>query len=191
MKTIRHNCFETNSSSTHSITIIDTRLAPAKQTVQLCPLGTLMPKVLNQTTAYTKIGEYYDSSWKLTARTSYEKAALLIHHIWSYVGEGMVYDIPDAVETGKDTKLKDIVINSLINKVDGIVDIDFGDFDYTFPHYSEGGASYIKGSIDYCHKTKLKDDNWEDNFRELIEKLIDDIIIPEYIYIECSEESNY
>lgn len=81
MKTVRTNCFETNSSSTHSFTIISKRDLTAKKPI--LPLfdsdtNTLHVDRLSQQPCFISMS---GDSWVLNAESVHEKAALLIHHV--------------------------------------------------------------------------------------------------------------
>lgn len=81
MKTIRSNCFETNSSSTHSVTILSKEKGETACSER--PLekdGVLYPANLRFTIAYR---EDTRDGYSLYASTTAEKCALLIHHIKS------------------------------------------------------------------------------------------------------------
>lgn len=81
MKTIRTNCFETNSSSTHSITILSKKNSETVSSTR--PLekdGVLYPANLRWTNAYRDDNR---DGYTLHASTVAEKTALLIHHIMS------------------------------------------------------------------------------------------------------------
>jgi hypothetical protein len=82
MKTIRHNTYETNSSSTHSITVInkkDERLTKAR-TAPILTDNVLLPANLVQSEAYTTI-ETGQGGYILKCRDSYQKAALTVHYL--------------------------------------------------------------------------------------------------------------
>jgi hypothetical protein len=89
MKTIRHNTFETNSSSTHSITIINKNDVVPDKTgyAQLVIDGVLHPGNLKNTFAYVSLQNSNEEGWILTASSRDEKAALLLHHVKSYLSD--------------------------------------------------------------------------------------------------------
>lgn len=73
---IRKNVFETNSSSTHSITI---------EKVDQFDNSLLYNDVLYPEHLHSTCDNSYDSSWTLVARTKLEKLALIAHwvkHLW-------------------------------------------------------------------------------------------------------------
>ena len=80
MQTIRTNCFETNSSSTHSITI-QSKSNVMKDDMDVVIAGVLHPQNLRHSSAYR--GVAYGDGHTLQARTRDQKAALLVCHIAS------------------------------------------------------------------------------------------------------------
>jgi len=85
MKTIRTNCFETNSSSTHSFTIVSKSKLKNKQK-EILPLfdentNTLHIDRLCDQPCFAKIETYSEDTWVLKATTVHEKAALFLHHV--------------------------------------------------------------------------------------------------------------
>lgn len=87
MKTIRHNCFETNSSSTHSITIIDRKSLkePSKSVPALLTQDLILnPGNLSDQPCYSDLS-YGDGGHSLTASNRLEKAALFCHYVKSTV----------------------------------------------------------------------------------------------------------
>jgi|688.fasta_scaffold14164_18 hypothetical protein len=82
MKTIRHNTYETNSSSTHSITIISkSKDRKSKfRRAEIFEDGILYPGNLNDSEAYTHIptGE---EGYVVKCYTPHQKAALTVHYL--------------------------------------------------------------------------------------------------------------
>lgn len=84
MKTTRTNCFETNSSSTHSFTIISKSELKEKKSAE--PLfddntQTLHVDRLSQQDCVIVMSGYGEDNWQLNAATVHEKAALFVHHV--------------------------------------------------------------------------------------------------------------
>lgn len=95
MKTIRTQCFETNSSSTHSITV---QTKKASESRPLIINHVLMPANLRYTNAYHRS---YDGH-SLHAGTAAEKISLLLHHLISEktawdANESMINECIEAV----------------------------------------------------------------------------------------------
>lgn len=84
MKTIRHNTYETNSSSSHSITIMrDIEPVDAISGLILYPA-----KIREHVESKTDRGTYgSSSSWVLTASTMEVKASLLVHQLASILDD--------------------------------------------------------------------------------------------------------
>lgn len=155
MKTIRTNCFETNSSSTHSITI------ESKTSVMnedgLVINGELIPDKLCFTSAYheTKYGDGHT----LHAITRDQKAALLICHIIS---------IYEDDESATKSKMLEAAVEQLIASC-GYSSVKTVDVKYRpFYGYVENGSSYLsdiassgnieEGIANHVHDVILNDD---------------------------------
>lgn len=140
MKTIRQNTFETNSSSTHSLTILslkDLREGNKKTYEPLVVDGVLIPGNLRDTFAFVDHGHSYESSWTLTAKTKDEKAALLFHHLLYYKDDAKYDD-----KWGEE--LYDIFVSWVVDEVVrlcGYSDVNM-DFAPYFMPWSEDSASY-------------------------------------------------
>jgi hypothetical protein len=85
MKTIRHNTYETNSSSTHSITIV----RGAEPVSAIGGLVLYPAKIREHVQSHTDRGAYGSSSThKLIATTLELKASLLVHQLTSFLDDG-------------------------------------------------------------------------------------------------------
>jgi hypothetical protein len=87
MKTIRTNCFETNSSSSHSITIDTTSRRETASSPALSENGILYPARIEDDAVrdvfFTKPTQWSDSrEWVFRAWTKDTKTALLIHYVY-------------------------------------------------------------------------------------------------------------
>jgi hypothetical protein len=82
MKTIRHNTYETNSSSTHSITVINKGQYSGHRprTAPIIIDNVLLPYNLNESDAYSTI-ESGEGGYILKCCDSYQKAALTVHYL--------------------------------------------------------------------------------------------------------------
>lgn len=89
MRTVRTNCFETNSSSTHSITIeTNERVTPDIDILVddqnfLCP-ARLTDDAVRAAIKETTNDRYGSSTWKTRAKTKNVKAAILVQYIVSW-----------------------------------------------------------------------------------------------------------
>jgi hypothetical protein len=84
MKTIRHNTYETNSSSSHSITIV----RGAEPVNAINGLILYPAKIREYVQSQTDRGTYGSSStWVLTASTLELKASLLVHQLTSFLDD--------------------------------------------------------------------------------------------------------
>lgn len=87
MKTIRTNCFETNSSSTHSITIETATESPAIDAPSLSEGTILYPGRINDVAIRAHFAvtptHHDDRKWIFRASTRDTKTALLVHYIYS------------------------------------------------------------------------------------------------------------
>jgi hypothetical protein len=177
MKTIRHNTFETNSSSTHSITIINKNDAVPDKTryAQLVIDGVLHPSNLKHTFAYVSLQNSYEEGWILTASSRDEKSALLLHHVKSYLsdGWGRSYSCEEAsrvlefirsfMTTLSSQRYADVVL----------------DFSPDFGHYSEEEDSYVHVIMD--------NENIDGVFTSLINH-INDVVNNDDMIVRASDE---
>ena len=130
MKTIRANCFETNSSSTHSITIESKSKALKHDDNLLVIDGVLRPDNLASSTAYREIND--GDGHILYATTEDQKAALLICHILSLRNYG------DENETLLNLAAKHLV------KICGYKSVKIEEVRYrTFYNHDDGGSTYL------------------------------------------------
>ncbi len=136
MKTIRANCFETNSSSTHSVTI-QSKSRIKRDDKQLVVDGVLHPENLRSTSAYRNDNR---DGHSLHAETKDQKAALFIHHLKSVED----YSEWDSVVVSGIFKY---VIEQLIAQC-GYTGINTK-FNYNFPYSNEEeGGTYIDNIFD-------------------------------------------
>lgn len=129
MKTIRTNCFETNSSSTHSVTIISKRDDDKKPLIKD---GVLYPQNLRYCSAYRSDSQ---GGYSLHASTVAEKAALLIHHILSYENYS---DDSEGI-----SEAVDHVINELVHAYQVFKAIDMSDVHSAFNGAADEDTTYI------------------------------------------------
>ncbi len=139
MRTIRANCFETNSSSTHSVTI-QSKSKTKSGNAQLVIDGILRPENLRYTPAY-RSGS--GDSHTLHAGTCDQKAALFIHHLKSLQDYG--YDYGDHDEASI-KKLINFTVEQLISRLK-YVGINTS-FSYSFGYASEDNDTYIDTILD-------------------------------------------
>lgn len=124
MKTIRYNTYETNSSSTHSITIINkSRLSDPKiRKQEILNNNVLYPLNLSESIAYTDIptGE---GGYILKCITPYQKAALTVHYL-NACDEWVEYESDDTIDAEDYARFKVDAIKILTEKLllDDIVD---------------------------------------------------------------------
>lgn len=85
MKTIRTDCFETNSSSTHSVTIRSKSTHVKDPEKQLIIDGILYPGNLRYSSAYRSDER---DGYVLVASDPAEKASLVFHHLGSLANDG-------------------------------------------------------------------------------------------------------
>lgn len=87
MKTIRTNCFETNSSSTHSVTIETAPGLSIVDAISLSENGVLYPARINDSEVQKAFKEtspdWKSRWWKFNACTKDTKTALLVHYVHS------------------------------------------------------------------------------------------------------------
>jgi len=171
MKTIRTSCFETNSSSTHSITITSkSAQTPGKP---LEENGVLYPQNLRFVESYRSDG---CDGHSLHASTVAEKTALMIHHLKS------VSEYADV--TAKDAKdAVQYVIDSVTLTHGLFTKVDVSDMKYSsFSAYSEDGDTYVD--------RLFEEDLSKDERYLAIDKFIRDVVLnPDKIIID-SEVSN-
>lgn len=138
MKTIRHNTYETNSSSTHSITIINKK-DDRSSNIKYAPIvenNVLYPKNLNKSEAYTEIptGE---GGYIIKCRTSYQKAALTIHYI-NGMYEYIKYDGSGDMTTDAYVEFKKTAFDILQTRL-GLNSIEEADAACYYSVYPENG----------------------------------------------------
>lgn len=131
MKTVRHNTFETNSSSTHSITILNKKDFSQKS---LLIDNVLHPENLKFTPAYSRNETGYGRSSTLTAETRDQKAALFINHMISFLRESH-YDLPDWINGKTEEALKHITESLMLHNGYSSINTDFTP---VFDHYYDG-----------------------------------------------------
>ena len=120
MKTIRENCYETNSSSTHSVSIVNkSKLDAKRDKKELVIDNVLYPNNLTSTNAYieTSMGDGHI----IQCRTKYEKGAMMVLHLREMTSSG---DVDELIFDQVVTKLK--------------IALDLKDIDTSF----ECGAAY-------------------------------------------------
>lgn len=91
MKTIRNGVFETNSSSTHSISIQKI----GARNLNKVPRSLLIDNILHPEylSDYTEVVVTYDEGYITTCRTKEEKASLLIHWLaYNYKWENLPFE---------------------------------------------------------------------------------------------------
>jgi hypothetical protein len=161
MRTIRSNCFETNSSSTHSVTIISkTETRAENKNKPLEKDGVLYPANLRFASCYRVDNR---DGYSLHAETVAEKTALFIHHIRSleYYGEYEKADILPAVE---------YVIDRMTNVYGAFKEIDIKDLKDSNFEASDEDGTYLdsifekKGedrltAIDFFIRNTIMDDD--------------------------------
>jgi hypothetical protein len=131
MKTIRSNCFETNSSSTHSVTIVSSK---NDAFAELVIDGVLHAGNLGKTSAYRSSAS---DGYTLYASSTDQKAALLLHHLKSV--KDYAYDV-------------DVDIEALTLLAQEMLKVKLGytgfeEFRYSFPYSSEDGGTYMDDII--------------------------------------------
>lgn len=168
MKTIRRNCFETNSSSTHSITLVKNN-SLNKNTPDYLPIyhdGKLLPGNLKPSVYFSEINMGYDTAWSLICKDADSKAAWTMQHLKA-VAEYNEFE--DKWEMSEDDfkKLTLLIVERLKN------DLGYKEIDPVFDHfvycYSEDGYSptdifgddsmTIEERVDEYMKTVILDSN--------------------------------
>lgn len=81
MKTIRYNTYETNSSSTHSITVINKDLCDDARPLEIFADDVLYPSNIKGSNAYIQISSYGEDGYNLRCYTVHQKAALTVHYL--------------------------------------------------------------------------------------------------------------
>jgi len=136
---IRNNVFETNSSSTHSITIIDCKDKVDKGI--LLDNNILYPENLSAT--------YYDEyHYVLETCTTEQKLALIAHWI-KYLDEENNNDLMIKFE-----KLFNIKVNSFIPKF--YSDAESGNFYLDYNNF-DNSLEYLKNNVIYNNDVKIID----------------------------------
>jgi hypothetical protein len=146
MKTIRHNTYETNSSSTHSITVINKkhdRVTKAR-TAPILTDNVLLPANLGQSEAYTTI-ETGEGGYVLKCRNSYQKAALTVHYL-NDIEEYVKYD-SGSMTSEQYESFKTTALNFLKESL-GLDGIQSPEDCKDYYNYSEDGTSPIIGVAD-------------------------------------------
>ena len=146
MKTIRHNTYETNSSSTHSITVINKKhdRVTYVRTAPILTDNVLLPANLGQSEAYTVI-ETGEGGYVLKCRDSCQKAALTVHYLNS-IDEYVKYDsksmTPEQYESFKTAAL------NLLKESLGLDGIQSPDDCNDYYYQSENGTCPIVDIVD-------------------------------------------
>lgn len=138
-KTIRSNCFETNSSSTHSVTIINKSQLRTKAKEEKLPLvkdNVLYPAHLKFSDNYTQAGE----ASILNAITTDEKAALFIQH-WAGA-EAWDYDNDKEIVKPSFEVVKNF-LKKMIGYADVIIPEEGSGYWTYFTSDNEDGEDYI------------------------------------------------
>jgi hypothetical protein len=131
MKTIRSNCFETNSSSTHSVTIVSSK---NDAFADLVIDGVLHAGNLGKTSAYRRSAS---DGYTLYASSSDQKAALLLHHLKSVKDYSYDCDV--------DIEALTVLAQDLLSAKLGYT--GFAEFNYSFHYSSEDGDTYMDDII--------------------------------------------
>ena len=144
MKTIRTNCFETNSSSTHSFTIVSKKDIITDGRGILVQNGVLNPGELRNTSAFHKL-EYGDGGFSLQAKTFEEKASLTLLHLSNVECD------EDATKSLLIEYTKDLIVNS--NR--GVTSVNYNNKDryYGFYCYDEDGRRTYIQQIEQQHES--------------------------------------
>lgn len=176
MKTIRTNCFETNSSSTHSITITSKSKALRAES-PLVENAVLIPVNLKETSAFRESGCDGDG-YTLHAFTTDEKAALLICHIESLSCTGRT-------SNQVCRRLLKETVDALIRLV-GYADVKTSGLNYSiFSAYSED-STYIDDLLGYNHyvdDNEIDDNEAYENFVARVEDHIRNVVLNDDIMI--------
>ena len=176
MKTVRQHTFETNSSSTHSITIVNRTDVKStnRNYLEVQKDGILIPANLKQSAAYVPIDTGYDSGFILTASTRDQKAALLLHHAKSYMVESWDRTFDDE----ESTKILQFIRDYLVQPQGIYLDVDL-DFSPDFDAYSETGKCYI---IDILNNKNV------DEIFSALAKHIDEVVLNDDMIVIASNE---
>ena len=175
MKTIRTNCFETNSSSTHSITI-ESKSRYLKEDKTLLEDGVLIPENLRYTSAFR---ESSGDGHTLHATTRDQKAALLICHISSLDGAGRC--------DKKVAKQVLVIAKELLIELCGYEDVSVENLGYTlFSCYDEQNSTYLDVILGEADYSKTID---TDDVRKGIRKHILSVVLNDDAIIIDSEDS--
>jgi hypothetical protein len=169
MKTLRHNTYETNSSSTHSITIVN-RKNYNESVVGTAPIITdnvLLPKNLRKSEAYTEI-ETGDGGYVLKCASTYQKAALTVHYLNSLY-EYVKYDSDVMTDEDYDA-FRNYALKHLCERL-GLDRIESPQNCNDYYHLSEYGSCPLIEVVDSKYPT------------EEFNKYVSDIILNEEIII--------
>lgn len=167
MKTIRHNTFETNSSSTHSITIRSICIDNSKVLIED---NCFYPERIRESNIFRS----NDEGYSLVCSTPEQKAALLLHHLMS--AKNGYYDADD-VEYGE---LLYKAAQEKINDNFGLSKIVHNRS--FFNHWTESSASYVEKMF-----ARIRDG---DTAQTIITDVFDGIILNDSIEM-VDEESGY
>lgn len=181
MKTIRYNTFETNSSSTHSFTIINKKDLKEQENKykSLVVDRQLIPANLKYSEAYVDISSSYDNGFILTAKSSIEKAALMLHHLKAYFDD-YDYDYAKKYTEEQSNRIYGYVVDILTNRDNSYDSVDLN-FNFHFNLYFDYGESNIETIL-------YKQEENEDKIKKDLEKYILDIVFNDDIIIEQRNE---
>jgi hypothetical protein len=147
MKTIRHNTYETNSSSTHSITVINKKHDRSSNAVYASILenNVLYPKNLNKSEAYTELA-IGGGGYIIKCRTAYQKAALTIHYL-NGMSEYVKYECSGIITEDVYTEFKNKAINILQTRL-GLNSIEDANTACHYSVYFEDGDCPLMNIIE-------------------------------------------
>ena len=138
MRTIRTKCFETNSSSTHSVTI-ESKSKKKHDDSDILMDNVLIPKNLRFTSAYREDGR---DGYTLHAETRDQKAALFLHHIKSikncYWGED---DVAEKAEKMFATACHYLMVHCKYANIET-------EFNYGFDGFDNEEKTYVNHILD-------------------------------------------
>jgi len=144
MKTIRHNTYETNSSSTHSITIIDKAHDRNSKTrrAEIFADGILYPANLSRSEAYTHIptGE---EGYVLKCYTPHQKAALTVHYL-NACDEWVKWDSDDTIDAEDYARFKSEAIEILKEQLQLTDIVDWKECNGFYYNSENGSCPIIK-----------------------------------------------